>query len=193
MKKVISLLLCGVMLLSLCACLKAPKLEGSFTDMNDDRRYSFTLGEKSSGDYGGSCEYYEKGKLLRTDAWYAEDGKVFINGVHMFNIDGDCLAEVSSKCTDVTVSGAVVTGTVPSTTVSGLEFKTAILYNPDITFKDDGTCEASGQVLLMAKKTVQGTYSVEGKLIKIAFEEEKFNHTAYVFDGDMYYDVFIKS
>lgn len=193
MKKVISLLLCGVMLLSLCACLKAPKLEGSFTDMNDDRRYTFTLGEKSSGDYGGSCEYYENGKLARTDAWYVEKNKVFINGVYTFNIDGEYLAEVSSKCTDVTVSGAVVTGTVPSTTVSGLSFRTAILYNPDIMFKDDGTCEATGQMLLMAKKTVHGTYSVEGKLIKITFDEEKFDHTAYVLDGDMYYDVFIKS
>ncbi len=193
MKKIISFLLCSAMLLSLCSCLKAPKLEGSFTDMNDDRRYTFTLGEKSSGDYGGSCEYYENGKLARTDAWYVDESKVFINGVHTFDIDGEYLAEVSTKCSDITVSGAVVTGTVPSTTVSGLSFKTAILYNPDIVFNDDGTCEATGHVLLMAKKTVKGTYSVEGKLIKIIFEEEKFDHTAYVFDGDMYYNVFQKS
>lgn len=193
MKKVISFILCAVILVSLCACAKPEKLEGNYTDINGDRRYSFTLGEKSSGDFGGSCEYYEDGKLKRTDAWYAEDGKVYINGTHTFNIDGDYLAEVGSKCSDITVNGSVITGTVPSTTVSGLDYKTVIMYNPDITFKDDGTCEADGQLLFMAKKTVNGTYTVDGRLVNMTFEDDKYNHTAYIYNGDMYYNAYTKA
>lgn len=193
MKKLTAAVLVLSLLFLLGSCSHAEKLNGNFVDCNGDRRYNFFFTENNSGEYGGTCDYYEKGQLKRSDAWYAEDDKIYVNGVLTFYYDGEYLVELSSKCGEVSVNGKVVTGTVPGTVISGLSFKTVFFYNPDITFKDDGTCEATGQLLVLAKKTIPGTYEVDGKLVKMTFEDEDCNHTAVVYNKEMYFNMFKKS
>lgn len=188
MKKTIALFTALVLLASLCACGAASEVSGEYADLNGAARYTFTRGDSSKGEYGGTCRYTRDGKDESTAAWYVENGTVFVASEAVFLCKGAYLAFIDSRCDGVTVGNRTLTGkTVPANdSDSGLA---SLLNGLILTFHGDGTCEAESDVALFFSNTYKGTYKVTGGVVTLTFpEKDTLNRTCLIVDGALYYN-----
>ena len=177
-----------LLLASLCACGAAPKVEGAYTDLNGDVRYTFPRSDDAGkGEYGGTCVITKDG-ADSTAGWYVENGTVYVGGEATFLCSGEYLAYINSRCDDVTVGRRTLTGkAVPPD--DGDNILSSLLSGVVYTFHGDGTCVADTDVALFFSSTYNGTYKVGNGLVTVTFaDKDSLNHVCVIADGALYFN-----
>ena len=87
LKRVYSLLLVAILLFVFPGC-GAKKFSGSYTH-SEDQRYEFIIGDSARGEYGGTCNRYDSGRIISSHSWYIEDRVIYLDGEAWWNISDD--------------------------------------------------------------------------------------------------------